>query len=92
MIKGTVAKSEITKKLLETFEGSFPYDNKEIRIPWVENGEQVEIKVTLTCAKTNVGNAATEVKSDIEPKETASGMITEDEKKEVVNLIEKLGL
>jgi hypothetical protein len=91
MAKGTVAKSEITKKLLETFEGSFPYD-KEIRIPWVENGEQVEIKVTLTCAKTNVGNAATEVKSDIEPKETASGMITEDEKKEVVNLIEKLGL
>lgn len=91
MARGSQAKTEITQKILEIFEGSFPYD-KEIRIPWVENGEQVEIKVTLTCAKTNVGNAATEVKSDIEPKETASGMITEDEKKEVVNLIELLQL
>ena len=91
MARGSQAKTEITQKLLETFAGSFPYD-KEIRIPWVENGEQVEIKVTLTCAKTNVGNAETQVTGSIEPKVAASGEITEEEKKEVVDLITKLGL
>ena len=55
MARGTESKSYITKKLLETFEGSFLYnDGKEIRIPLKEYGEIVQIKVTLTCAKTNV--------------------------------------
>ena len=55
MARGTESKSYITKKLLETFEGSFLYnDGKEIRIPLKEDGEIVQIKVTLTCAKTNV--------------------------------------
>lgn len=55
MARGTESKSYITKKILETFEGSFLYnDGKEIRIPLKEDGEIVQIKVTLTCAKTNV--------------------------------------
>lgn len=55
MARGTESKSVITKKILETFEGSFLYnDGKEIRIPLKEDGEIVQIKVTLTCAKTNV--------------------------------------
>ena len=55
MAKGTESKSYITKKILETFEGSFLYnDGKEIRIPLKEDGEICQIKVTLTCAKTNV--------------------------------------
>lgn len=54
-LKGTIAKKEITDKILATFEGSFLYnDGKEIRIPFVEEGNDVQIKVTLTCAKDNV--------------------------------------
>lgn len=53
MARGSVAKEIVAKKLLETFEGSFAYE-KEIRIPIVENGEIIQIKVTLTAAKTNV--------------------------------------
>ena len=59
MAKGAESKATITKKILETFEGSFLYnDGKEIRIPLIEAGELVQIKVALTCAKENVSNGA----------------------------------
>ena len=52
MAKGVIAKEFIKEKLLETFEGSFVYNNgKEVRIPYEENGELVQIKVALTAAK-----------------------------------------
>lgn len=53
MAKGQISKQEVTKKILETFKGSFIYD-KEIRIPLIEDNEVVQLKCTLTCAKTNV--------------------------------------
>ena len=53
MAKGQIAKEEITKRILENFSGSFKYD-KEIRIPFTENGEEIQIKCVLTCAKANV--------------------------------------
>lgn len=52
-LKGSSSKEYITNKILEMFENSFQYD-KEIRIPILENGEEIQIKCTLTCAKTNV--------------------------------------
>ena len=55
MARGQIAKAEIQKKILNNFEGSFLYnDGKEIRIPIQENGEDIQIKVTLTAAKENV--------------------------------------
>lgn len=58
-LKGTIAKKEITDKILATFEGSFLYnDGKEIRIPMIEDGNEVQIKVALTCAKDNVTQGA----------------------------------
>lgn len=53
MAKGSKSKEIITKKILETFSNSFQYD-KEIRIPMLEDGELVQIKCVLTCAKSNV--------------------------------------
>lgn len=53
-LKGAAAKETVAKKILEIFDGSFQYE-KEIRIPMLENGELVQIKCTLTCAKVNVG-------------------------------------
>lgn len=52
-LKGTISKELVTKKILETFEGSFVHD-KEIRIRCMEDGAEVQIKVTLTAAKVNV--------------------------------------
>jgi len=55
MARGAETKSIISKKILETFSGAFLYnDGKEIRIPMKENGEDIQIKVTLTAAKENV--------------------------------------
>lgn len=54
-VKGQVLKNEITQKILETFKGSFLYnDGKEIRINGMEDGSPVQIKVTLTASKTPV--------------------------------------
>ena len=52
--KGAVAKQEIAQKLFEAFPNAFQHD-KDIRIPWVENGQTVEIKIAMTCAKDVVG-------------------------------------
>lgn len=52
-LRGTISKEFVTKKILETFEGSFTHD-KEIRIRCMEDGAEVQIKVSLTAAKTNV--------------------------------------
>lgn len=91
MAKGSTAKEEITKKILEVFQGSFPYD-KEIRIPWEENGEQLQIKCVLTCAKVNVnaGNDTAIPTVDNTPGQTNE--ITQEEKEKVVDLINKLNL
>ena len=53
--KGSILKQEVSEKILKAFPGSFLYnDGKEIRINGLENGEQLQIKVTLTCVKVAV--------------------------------------
>lgn len=91
MAKGQIAKTEITNKILEVFDGAF-INEKEIRIPWIENGETVQIKLALTCAKVNIdaGEQAPMQQSTSVPAENRK--ITAEEKQEVDNLIEKLGL
>lgn len=53
MARGSQSKEVITQKILETFAGAFLND-KEIRIPMLEDGSEVQIKVTLTAAKENI--------------------------------------
>lgn len=53
-LKGAIAKQEVANKILEVFgDKAFTYD-KDIRINWIENGEQVQIKIALTAAKVAV--------------------------------------
>lgn len=95
MARGSQAKEEITQKILETFQGSFKYD-KEIRIPVEENGEIVQIKVTLTAAKVNVENGAdSAVPSGAVVSSNAATQpahLTEQEKKETADLLASLNL
>ena len=58
MAKGASSKEYVFKKILETFPGSFMQDEKICRIPCVEDGATVEIKVTLTAAKDILGAGA----------------------------------
>lgn len=96
--RGAVAKEQITNQILSQFEGAFKYD-KEIRIPVMENGETIQIKVTLTAAKTNVergGDTAMpgDTVSAVVPTSTPSALAepTTEEKERVSNLLSKLGL
>ena len=53
MARGQASKQSVEAVLLQTFPGAFKYD-KEIRVPMIEDGAEVQIKITLTAAKTNV--------------------------------------
>ena len=57
--RGQELKNQIVNKILEVFPNSF-INGKEIRICGNENGEEVQIKVTLTAAKENIVNEAVE--------------------------------
>lgn len=108
MAKGAVSKQVITDKLLSTFPGSFLYNGgKEIRIPMIEDGAEVQIKVALTCAKVNVESGADVVlpgavssTPTVSPTggfptagvSTPVAEVTEEEKKAVEDLVMKLGL
>lgn len=100
MAKGAASKELVAQKILEVFQGAFKYD-KEIRIPMNEAGEQVQIKVTLTCAKENVSNGADNaMPGDFPapkmtaptPEHTAPIEVTEEEKQSVSDLLKALGL
>lgn len=96
MAKGSIAKEAITQKILDTFEGSFVY-GKEIRVPYSEDGNRVEIKITLTCAKENVGgndNDFTIKQEDAENMvaKAVSAIPTAEEKANIATLMERLGL
>lgn len=98
-IRGSIAKEKITEKILEIFQDSF-INNKEIRIPYIENGEEVQIKVALTAAKENVENpksvanfnSTTVISSESSSQEIFSNEPSEEEKKNLQMLINKLGL
>ena len=93
MARGAEEKDVITQKILETFPNSFIY-NKEIRIPI----NDVQIKVTLTCAKENVeagagvGASAVGSQNVFDSYNTEPIQATEEEKQLVNNLIATLGL
>lgn len=102
--KGAESKSLVTKKILEIFPNAFLYNNdKEIRIPLTEQGEQVEIKVVLSCAKTPVreaavldwsGNSSTVPAAEPvpAPSEVGPPQISEEDRRKVQELMAKLGL
>ena len=103
--RGSIAKEEITNKILAEFPGSFKFD-KEIRVPVMENGELVQIKITLTAAKVNVengGDTATPgadlikgmtqtVEGQVADSTTMSIEPTPEEKENVSILLSKLNL
>ena len=105
--RGSESKNIITAKLLETFAGSFIYD-KNIIIPMVENGENLQIKIALTCIKTNVSaedstpiefkttsaaNSSNEINFEDTPTPSPAGInATPEEKANIARLVEKFNI
>lgn len=97
MARGTIAKKEVISKLKEVFPDMFEYGNKELRIPMMEDGQRVEIKVALTCAKTNVGGDDASVESGVQTldfsNETPAKLEpSAEEKQNIAELMSRLGL
>lgn len=105
MAKGTESKNVVFEKLLEVFPEAFWEDQgKILRVPLNENGSRVEIKVTLTAAKTNLGgeDIPSAFKSSIStPKleeisktleKTENLEPTQEEKDNIAKLMASLGL
>lgn len=100
MAKGTESKKIIFNKLQELFPNSFfEEEDKILRIPLDENGSRVEIKVTLTAAKVNLGDNIVNSAFDNNPTPQNNSTInstvlepTQEEKENVRMLIESLGL
>ena len=103
MARGSQFKKEILNKMLEVFPNSFLYnDEKELRICGQEDGEEIQLKCVLTCAKVNVepnGDIAIpgEVSADInfkdsKPIEQKVVEPTQEEKDNVKKLMETFGL
>ena len=103
-VKGSILKQEVAEKILAAFPGSFLYnDGKEIRINGTENGENLQIKVALTCAKVAVEGGddtilpgeKTAVAADVKPAGTNEKIPQEptvEEKERLTTLLNKLGL
>lgn len=92
MAKGAQSKAKLIEKLKEIYPDSIEY-GKEFRIPFEEDGQRVEIKVALTCAKTNVGGDGDSVESvgEVPASAPASTEPTEEEKQNIADLMSKLG-
>ena len=102
--KGSILKQEIAEKILATFPGSFLYnDGKEIRINGTENGETLQIKISMTCAKVAVEGGddtvlpgeKTAATADVKPAGTNEKIPQEptaEEKERLTTLLNKLGL
>lgn len=95
-MRGQELKNQIVNKILETFPNSF-INGKEIRICGTENGEEVQIKVTLTAAKENIVNEATSVTAAPNAAEPAATddytvEITSKEKRTVAEMLAALNL
>lgn len=58
--RGTLAKEEITQKIIEAFgQDRVILSDKKIYINTKENGEPIQVCLALTCPKTLVGETAT---------------------------------
>ena len=97
--RGQESKNIVGNKILEVFPDAF-LEGKIIRIPFIEDGSEVQIKVTLTAAKDNLPHGAEAPSGDLEPSDngvTASteAQLTEPSAEELENvrrLMEKFSL
>lgn len=97
-IRGAVAKQEVIDKILEVFPNAFVHD-KTIRIPTIEDGQEIQIKLTLTAAKDLVvPNADKAIPAAVLPPKQPVGVVsaeaiqpTSEEKANVERFLKAVG-
>ena len=105
MAKGTIAKQQVINKIQSAFGNDFigEYD-KKIYVWGQENGERVQVAISLTCPKVPVEISSAPITGDFNFEDDAPSNvvvaagayqpaeITDDERERVVDLMKKLGL
>ena len=94
MAKGSSSKEAIISKIQEIYPNAFFVDGKELRIPMIEDGAEVQIKVALTCAKENIEhgeNAETSIKAET-PAAAAPTEVTAAEKETIEAMMARLNI
>ena len=100
MAKGAVAKEQIAKKMAEVFGADWIGERDKKYYLWAnENGERIQIAISMTCPNAPIGEAGATADSNVlnfEDGATAGGEtpieITIDEKKNIADLKARLGL
>lgn len=107
MAKGQQAKSEVMQAILECFGGKAFIYEKDVRVNWVEDGQPIQIKISLTASKVAVERGADVALPAAAPAQradridfesgvpTPTATITEptaEEKVRIKELMQKLGL
>lgn len=91
--RGAAEKEIVTKLILKIFKDSF-VSNKEIRIPVMSaEGEEIQIKVALTAAKTNIDRNGKAV--DVEVPANAGEVVsiaqfTDEEKQALIKTLSRV--
>ena len=85
--RGAEAKELVSKVILNIFTNSF-VNEKEIRIPVMWDGEEIQIKVALTASKTNIEHDGGIVKKPELPVNTTDvvpvGPLTDEQKEKIL--------
>ena len=97
MAKGSSSKEILIAKLKEVYPDSFMYE-KNLIIPFIEDGQKIQLKVALTCCKTNIeqggdvaipGAQAPTVSAPINEKTPIEP--TSEEKKNISDFLSSMG-
>ena len=105
MAKGIIAKNVVAQKIAAAFGADFVGEfDKKLYVWAEENGEKVQIAITMTCPKNPVGdiNFSAEPGNSLNFEDMSAGPvaggnavkaeITDEEKKNIAELMARLGL
>lgn len=105
MAKGSIAKEQVAKKIAAAFGSDFVGEfDKKLYVWAEENGEKVQIAISMTCPKIPVGNIdySAEPGNSLNFEDMSAGPIaggnaqsaeiTDEEKKNIAELMARLGL
>ena len=93
MARGAQAKNKVEQIISSAFKDNFlgVYD-KKLYVQAEENGEMVQIAISLTCPKNPIGSLNFEEKEKIFEEENKVVEITEEEKIKIDELMKRLGI
>lgn len=91
MAKGAIAKEKVIKIISDAFGTNYIGEHdKKIYVQAEENGEMVQVALTLTCPKNPIGGVVEKV--NLLETDVVEVKMTQEEEKNIADLMARLGL